>query len=105
MKECKHTEFHQIDCLYYKDGDKIMLGFEGCYNGNINHPDPRPAHRIWIEKTHAEKLHKLFRYFDDPECPMCTNNAGWTNGYCSVCGHREEINNDAESVTGEDNGE
>ena len=95
MKECKHTEFHSIDCLYYKENGKTMLGFEGCYNGDVNRPDPRPAHRIWLEKTDAEKLHKLFRYFDDPECPKCSNDAGWSEerGYCAMCGYRQE--NDA----------
>jgi hypothetical protein len=50
------TEFHGIECLT----DGVELGFEGCYGENINHPDPRPGHAIWISKLHAEKLFRLF---------------------------------------------
>lgn len=54
---CHETTFHGIDCL--EMGDKF--GFEGCYMGDINHPDPRPGHAIWINKVDAEKLKILFR--------------------------------------------
>ena len=53
---CSETTFHGIDCL--ESGDNF--GFEGCYGGDINHPDPRPGHAIWIKKLDAEKLFKLF---------------------------------------------
>ena len=33
---------------------------EGYYNGDINHPDPRPGHAIWVKKKDAEKLFMLF---------------------------------------------
>jgi len=56
IKLCKNVEFHGIDCL--DNGEKF--GFEGCYNEDLNHPDPRPGHRIWIKKLHAEKLFKIF---------------------------------------------
>jgi len=56
MKECKPFNFKGIDCIIYDD----MLGFEGCYGDDINRPDPRPAHRIWIKKIHAERLYKEF---------------------------------------------
>lgn len=56
LKVCHTTDFHGIECL--EEGDNY--GFEGCYNDDINHPDPRPAHRIWIRKLDAEKLYKLF---------------------------------------------
>lgn len=56
VKLCKDTDFRGIDCI--TDGKEI--GFEGCYNDDVNHPDPRPAHRIWIKPVHAEKLYKLF---------------------------------------------
>lgn len=88
---CKDAEFYNIDCL--DNGEEF--GFEGCYNGKLDHPDPRPGHRIWIKKLHAEKLYKLFRMYEDDPCPKCTANAGWSNGYCSMCGFRE----DAKEVT------
>ena len=50
------AEFHGIECLESND----EYGFEGCYNNDINHPDPRPGHAIWINKLHAEKLFRLF---------------------------------------------
>ena len=56
IKVCHSTDFHGIECL--EEGDNY--GFEGCYNDDINHPDPRPGHRIWIKKLHAEKLYKIF---------------------------------------------
>jgi hypothetical protein len=53
---CKDVTFHGVDCL-----DNVKeYGFEGCYNDDLNHPDPRPGHRIWIKKVHAEKLFNLF---------------------------------------------
>lgn len=55
--QCFDYTFHGINCLI-KGEDEI--GFEGCYNDDVNHPDPRPAHRIWIKEVHAEKLFKLF---------------------------------------------
>lgn len=56
IKECFEAEFHGIDCLEKED----EYGFEGCYMDNLEHPDLRPAHRIWIKKLYAEKLFKLF---------------------------------------------
>ena len=56
MNLCIETNFHGVDCL--DNGEE--LGFEGIYNEDINHPDPRPAHRIWIKKIEAEKLWRLF---------------------------------------------
>lgn len=53
---CINTEFYGVNCLETED----EYGFEGCYNNDLNHPDPRPAHRIWIKKIHAVKLYKLF---------------------------------------------
>jgi len=88
LKVYKDAEFHNIDCL--EEGDNY--GFEGCYNDDLNHPDPRPAHRIWINKLHAEKLYKLFRETDDYECPECNSDAGWSEdlGYCCICGYRRD---------------
>lgn len=56
VKACRDSEFHGIQCMEMED----ELGFEGCYNDDINHPDPRPGHQIWLKKLHAEKLYKLF---------------------------------------------
>ena len=84
---CKNAKFHGIDCL--DNGEEF--GFEGCYNDDLTHPDLRPAHRIWIKKLHAEKLFNLFEeeiLYPD-ECPKCNSPAGWSNGYCSICGFRE----------------
>jgi hypothetical protein len=53
---CKRVKFHNIDCLEMND----ELGFEGYYNNDVNHPDPRPGHAIWIKKKDAEKLFMLF---------------------------------------------
>jgi len=63
MIPCYETKFHGIDCLESED----KYGFEGCYNDNLNHPDPRPAHRIWIKKLHAEKLYNLITQFNQKE--------------------------------------
>lgn len=63
VKLCYDTHFHGIPCL--EEGDNY--GFEGCYNNDINHPDPRPGHRIWINKIHAEKLFRLFTNSGDGE--------------------------------------
>lgn len=54
---CYDAKFHGIDCLE----NETEYGFEGCYNDNLNHPDLRPAHRIWIKKLYAEKLYTLFQ--------------------------------------------
>jgi len=50
------SKFYGIDIM--DNGEEF--GFEGCYNDDLNHPDPRPAHQIWIKKIHAEKLMRLF---------------------------------------------
>ncbi len=60
---CNASTFHGIDCLE----DQEQYGFEGCYNDDINHPDPRPGHAIWIKKLDAEKLLKLFASCVKPE--------------------------------------
>jgi hypothetical protein len=56
IRACHETEFHGIDCLEMED----EYGFEGYYMGDIDHPDHRPGHAIWIKKKDAEKLFKLF---------------------------------------------
>jgi len=53
----KHSKFHGIDCLESED----EYGFEGYYMGDINHPDHRPVHAIWINKKDAEKLFIIFK--------------------------------------------
>jgi len=53
---CQDATFHGIDCL--DNGEQF--GFEGYYNGNLDHPDPRPGHAIWIDKLDAQKLFRLF---------------------------------------------
>jgi hypothetical protein len=56
VKMCHDAKFKGIDCLELED----KYGFEGYYMGDLNHPDPRPAHAIWIDKKDAEKLFMLF---------------------------------------------
>lgn len=56
VKMCHDTKFKGVDCLELED----KYGFEGYYMGDLNHPDPRPAHAIWIYKKDAEKLFTLF---------------------------------------------
>lgn len=56
LKQCNDSEFHGIDCMECED----EYGFEGCYRGDINHPDPRPGHQIWLKKVDAEKLFRIF---------------------------------------------
>jgi hypothetical protein len=56
VKMCHDAKFKGIDCLELED----KYGFEGYYMGDLNHPDPRPAHAIWIDKKDAEKLFVLF---------------------------------------------
>jgi len=58
LKRCTNANFHGIECMECEEDDSY--GFEGCYNNDLNHPDPRPAHQIWIKKLYAEKLWKLF---------------------------------------------
>jgi len=84
---CKDADFNGIHCL--DNGEEY--GFEGCYGDRLNHPDPRPAHRIWIKKLYAEKLFKLFEevILYPEECPKCNSPDGWSNGYCSMCGFRK----------------
>lgn len=57
IKPCWEGKFHGIPCLE----DEDSYGFEGCYMDDIDHPDERPGHRIWIKKVHAEKLLRLFK--------------------------------------------
>lgn len=56
VKICKQIKFHGIEVLEMED----EYGFEGYYMGDVNQPDYRPAHAIWIKKKDAEKLFKLF---------------------------------------------
>ena len=56
VRACRDARFYGIDVLELED----EWGFEGYYNGDINHPDPRPAHQIWIKKKDAEKLIRIF---------------------------------------------
>jgi hypothetical protein len=56
LTPCHEAIFHGIECLETEED----YGFEGCYNGDLNHPDPRPGHAIWINKLHAEKLFRMF---------------------------------------------
>jgi hypothetical protein len=53
---CHDSVFHGIDVLEMED----KIGFEGYYMGDINHPDHRPAHAIWIDKKDSEKLIRIF---------------------------------------------
>lgn len=57
VKICHDAIFHGIHCLELED----TYGFEGYYMGDINHPDHRPAHAIWINKKDAEKLWMIFK--------------------------------------------
>ena len=67
LKQCFDAEFHGVDCM--ECGDEY--GFEGCYRGDINHPDPRPAHQIWLKKIDAEKLFMMF--LKSPELTFLTD--------------------------------
>lgn len=57
VQPCHSATFHGIDCLEQED----KYGFEGYYMGDVNHPDPRPGHAIWINKKDAEKLWMIFK--------------------------------------------
>ena len=56
VKPCYDSQFYGIEVLEMED----KYGFEGYYMGDINHPDHRPAHQIWIDKKDAEKLIRIF---------------------------------------------
>lgn len=56
VKLFHHAEFHGIECI---ENDE-EYGFEGYYMDDINHPDPRPGHAIFLKKKDAEKLFQMF---------------------------------------------
>ena len=59
---CSDDMFKGIECISkINDYGEKEYGFEGCYNNDVNHPDLRPAHRIWIKEVYAEKLYRLFK--------------------------------------------
>ena len=60
-KRKKKFQTFKIEQVFEKDfygipilESKEQYGFEGYYNGDITHPDHRPAHQIWIDKKDAE---------------------------------------------------